>query len=177
MGDAQQPVPYRRIGAILAERGIITDTQLGDALEEQRRSGRLLGEILVNSYRVTRVDLADALAEQWAEAQKHARQDTERRAKTTVSRDDSTSRPLNDVTEDELRILLEEAKAARAELAHKTDELGKRLAALEALVVGVSGALNELRGDSHGESAVEPAPTPGSRQPRPRSGRRSTVSR
>src|SRR5262245_17943618 len=47
--------------------------------------------------------------------------------------------------EDELRILLEEAEAARAELVTKTDELGRRLAALETLVVGVSDALAELR--------------------------------
>jgi hypothetical protein len=46
---------------------------------------------------------------------------------------------------DELRTLLKEAEAARAELASKTDELGRRLAELENLVIGVSDALAELR--------------------------------
>jgi hypothetical protein len=41
--------------------------------------------------------------------------------------------------------LLEEAEAARVELASKTDELSRRLAVLETLVVGVTDALAELR--------------------------------
>ena len=172
MGDQQQPVPYRRIGAILVERGIITDTQLASALEEQRRSGRLLGEILIDGYRVTRVDLADALAEQWAEAQNAAA------AAATVGPESPAGRPQHDDDEHELRVLLEEATSARAELARKTDEIGTRLAALEALVVGVRGALSELRASRQGEPAAEPAAAQGdARPPRPRSGRRSSVSR
>ena len=46
---------------------------------------------------------------------------------------------------DELRALLDEAEAARADLASKTDELGRRLAVLETLVIGVNDALAELR--------------------------------
>ena len=57
------------------------------------------------------------------------------------------------------------------------DELGQRLAALEALVVGVSGALSELReGGRAGESDLDQSPTPAQR-PRARSGSRSTVAR
>src|SRR5262249_6083850 len=68
---AQPEVPYRRIGSILVERGLISDAQLAQALAEQDASGRLLGEILVSSFGVTRVDLADALAEQWQEANRN----------------------------------------------------------------------------------------------------------
>ncbi len=130
-------VRYRRIGSILLERGVITQAQLAAALEQQRASGGLLGEILVLGYGVSRLDLADALAEQWAEVQ----------LATTVpdAQAAEPERAANGV-EDDLRLLLEEAQAARVELAQRTDELSRRLESLESLVVGVTQALEELRG-------------------------------
>jgi hypothetical protein len=140
--DDSPAVPYRRIGTILVEMGAITQDQLEHALREQSQTGRLLGEILVSSYGVSRVDLADALAAQWEEAK-------------TVGPDQAASSdgdgaPIDDghgeqLAESDLHVLLEEAEAARAELTARTDELGRRLASLEALVVGVSDALDELR--------------------------------
>ena len=58
---------------------------------------------------------------------------------------DASEASVGQAEADELRALLEEAEAARAELASKTDELGRRIAELEALVIGVSDALAELR--------------------------------
>jgi hypothetical protein len=137
--DAARNVPYRRIGKILVDRQLITADQLADALVEQENMGRLLGEICVEQYRLDRLHLADALSEQWEEMQRagaeSAREGAADEAVAFVGRAEA----------DELRALLEEAEAARAELASKTDELGRRLADLENLVIGVSDALAELR--------------------------------
>jgi len=136
-------IPYRRIGTILVEWGLITDHQLAQALAEQEATGRLLGEVLVSSYGVSRVDLADALAEQWQEANRAA---TERNAALSERERGETTAPGGvPLAEGDLRVLLDEAEAARAELAVRTEELSKRLATLETLVVGVSEALEELR--------------------------------
>ena len=132
-------VSYRRIGTILVEIGVITQAQLDSALGEQGRSGRLLGEILVSTYGVSRVDLADALAAQWEEAQSLSQMDVAQGA----YHDDGAVDPL---AEGDLSVLLEEAQAARAELTARTDELSRRVASLEALVIGVTDALDELRG-------------------------------
>jgi hypothetical protein len=136
-----QEIPYRRIGAILVEWNLITEEQLADALAEQHRSGSLLGEILVSMYGISRVDLADALAEQWHEAH---------RAATAPAAGGSPATSVHDTVDDglaegDLRVLLDEAEAARAELTERTDELSKRLESLEQLVVGVTQALEELR--------------------------------
>ena len=60
-------VSARLIGAIFVEKGLITEEQLELALEQQRATGERLGEILVEQFGVERLDLASALAEQWAE--------------------------------------------------------------------------------------------------------------
>jgi hypothetical protein len=137
VNTAPPEVPYRRIGSILVERGLISEAELGQALAEQDSTGRLLGEILVSSFGVTRVDLADALAEQWQEANRaHT-------AGATVSPGSSGSAHLTD--ENDLRVLLDEAEAARAELEIRTEELSRRLATLEGVVSEVTSALAELR--------------------------------
>lgn len=60
-------VPALLIGALFVEKGLVTQEQLELALEEQRSTGNRLGEILVERFEVSRLDLASALAEQWAE--------------------------------------------------------------------------------------------------------------
>jgi len=161
-----QEIPYRRIGAILVEWGLISEVQLGEALAEQERTGSLLGEVLVSSYGVSRVDLADALAEQWHEAH--------RANATPGSNGELTSDAADDdaLAEGDLRVLLDEAEAARAELTERTDELSKRLASLEQLVVGVTQALDELRSVTERDT---PAGTPPrqNRRSRSRSGRKA----
>jgi hypothetical protein len=139
-------IPYRRIGSILVEWRLITESQLAEALAEQEQTGRLLGEILVSGYGVPRVDLADALAEQWQEANLAATAAVARSAALTEHEGSETAQPGDGLfAEADLRVLLEEAEAARAELALRTEELSTRLATLETLVVGVSEALEELR--------------------------------
>ena len=144
--DAARNVPYRRIGRILVDRQLITADQLGDALVEQENVGRLLGEICVEQYKLDRLRLADALSEQWEEMQRAGVKSAREGAADEVEAPmEASEASVGQAEADELRALLEEAEAARAELASKTDELGRRIAELEALVIGVSDALAELR--------------------------------
>ncbi len=64
--DWMQPesFPWRSLGTLLVDEGLLTDIQLDLALAEQRRSGRLLGQILVDFGYVTGLALARVLAEQ-----------------------------------------------------------------------------------------------------------------
>jgi DNA mismatch repair ATPase MutS len=55
----------RPIGDILVERGLITPKQLAAAVKEQKRSGKLLGEILIDHGAIDRLALAGALGAQW----------------------------------------------------------------------------------------------------------------
>ena len=55
----------KRIGAILVERGLITEAQLNEALGAQAASGGLLGQILVRRGEVAEEDLINALSIQF----------------------------------------------------------------------------------------------------------------
>jgi septal ring factor EnvC (AmiA/AmiB activator) len=139
--EHEQLPTYRRIGTIFVERGLITEAELAVALTEQREHGRPLGEICVERFGLDRLHLADALARQWDEM-RAVQVDPQIRF-TPGAEQDARTGVIAD--EAELRTLLEEAQAARTELESKTDELGQRLAALEALVADVSTALAEIR--------------------------------
>jgi hypothetical protein len=60
----QAHFPWRQLGAVLVEEGLVARRDLEEALEEQRQTGRLLGQILVQKGAVTGVRLARALAKQ-----------------------------------------------------------------------------------------------------------------
>ena len=55
---------WRPIGQVLVEGGHITEDDLRLALEEQRRTGRRLGETLIETGRISWLGLAQAIAEQ-----------------------------------------------------------------------------------------------------------------
>lgn len=55
---------HQSIGRTLLEMGVLTETQLQEALEEQNRSGRLLGNILLDKKYANKQSLAVALARQ-----------------------------------------------------------------------------------------------------------------
>jgi hypothetical protein len=57
-------LPWRPLGALLVEHGLLTEQRLEWVIAEQRRSGRLLGVILVESGYVSGAALARVLAEQ-----------------------------------------------------------------------------------------------------------------
>lgn len=53
-----------RIGDILVELNIITAEQLAECLQEQKATGKMLGQVLLERKYVTKIDLARALAKQ-----------------------------------------------------------------------------------------------------------------
>ena len=55
---------WRPIGTVLVDSGAIDESQLQDALAEQKLSGRRLGEILIDSGAITWNALANAIAAQ-----------------------------------------------------------------------------------------------------------------
>jgi MSHA biogenesis protein MshE len=59
-----RPPQRIRLGDLLIQQGLLTDEQLRLALEEQKRSGRKLGRIFVDSGYVTEDGIAKALARQ-----------------------------------------------------------------------------------------------------------------
>ncbi len=63
---ATNALSARLIGAIFLERGLVTEDQLQAALAQQAETKEHLGEILVQNFGVSRIELAGVLAEQWA---------------------------------------------------------------------------------------------------------------
>ena len=59
-----RPPQRIRLGDLLIQQGLLTDEQLKLALDEQKRSGRKLGRIFVDSGYVTEEGIAKALARQ-----------------------------------------------------------------------------------------------------------------
>jgi MSHA biogenesis protein MshE len=59
-----RPPQRIRLGDLLIQQGLLTDEQLKQALDEQKRSGRKLGRIFVDSGYVTEEGIAKALAGQ-----------------------------------------------------------------------------------------------------------------
>lgn len=64
MEAAAYRYPWRPLGALLVERGLLTADELEDALAEQERTGALLGEILVGGCYVSAFSLTRTLADQ-----------------------------------------------------------------------------------------------------------------
>ena len=56
---------HQMLGAALLEKGRLSEAQLQQALNDQRRSGKLLGDVLLNEGYVTREDIGRVLAEQY----------------------------------------------------------------------------------------------------------------
>lgn len=59
-----RPPQRIRLGDLLIQEGLLTNEQLGLALDEQKRTGRKLGRIIVEGGHVTEEDIAKALARQ-----------------------------------------------------------------------------------------------------------------
>ena len=104
----------RPIGQILVDLGFITSDDREAALEVQRESGGLLGEILITQGKLTRLELANALSEHW-ESATDAGSTTGNRRLSLIDGplEDESSRSVEPSTVAELRRLLAELEAAR----------------------------------------------------------------
>jgi predicted transcriptional regulator len=122
MGSAAK----RRLGDIFVERGIISDEQLREALEQQRETGGKLGEVLVELGFITRVGLAGVISEQWDELRvsQSGRKTAETEARRAASKGSS-------VVEVALRERLE---ALTAELADRDRRIAQQEATIAALL-------------------------------------------
>jgi hypothetical protein len=71
--------PWRPLGTLLVEEGLLTDQELETALAEQKRTGRLLGQIVVDHGYLSAFSLARMLAEQHGVELRPARVEADRR--------------------------------------------------------------------------------------------------
>jgi hypothetical protein len=64
LSEADRDAYWRPLGQLLVERGFLTADELQAALDEQERTGGLLGEILMRNGLLSRLSLASNLHEQ-----------------------------------------------------------------------------------------------------------------
>ena len=134
----------RPIGQIFVDLGFITTDDREAALEVQRESGALLGEILVEQGKLTRLELANALSEHWASFTTDSVSPPEHKPSLTVISPSNGSAPSSGVPDTaELRRSLDELEAARVADAQAA---GARIAAIdEALAALVPSDDEEFR--------------------------------
>jgi hypothetical protein len=64
LNDADHNAYWRPLGRLLVQRGLLTPDELEAALDEQERTGGLLGEILMRDGLLSKLALASSLHEQ-----------------------------------------------------------------------------------------------------------------
>ena len=111
--------PWRPIGEVLVDAGVITRNELDEALAEQRTSGRRLGEILIETGRISWLALAQAIGDQ---------------ALPGTARVAAPAQSFSEAPEDRLEAvesLLRERQRAFIELVSTTELLRRQVAQLE----------------------------------------------
>ena len=111
--------PWRPIGEVLVDAGVITGAELDEALAEQRTTGKRLGEVLIESGRISWLALAQAIGDQ-------ARPGTAPAVAPTPSFSIAPEDRL-----EEVESLLRERQRAFIELVGTTELLRRQVARLE----------------------------------------------
>jgi polyhydroxyalkanoate synthesis regulator phasin len=125
--------PWRPIGELLVDAGVITRAELDEALAEQRKTGQRLGEILIESGRISWLALAQAIGDQ---------------AMPGTARAEPAARPFSEAPEErleEVESLLRERQRAFIELVSTTELLRRQVAQLEARLAERNDELARLR--------------------------------
>jgi predicted ATPase len=102
--------PWRQLGTLLADEGLLTETELQLALEEQQRTGRLLGQIVVDRGYVSAFSLARVLSAQHGVDVQAPEEPDEPAPQPTLTPVPTTWRPLG-------RLLLEKGLVTQTQLA------------------------------------------------------------
>src|SRR5919109_3086953 len=117
----QADFPWRPLGPLLVDKGLMTPAELELALAEQRRTGRLLGQILVGRGYVRSLELTGALAEQHGVELRVGELPAAEPTRAPLDEDPDyrlgyrTWRPLGKILLDKRFLSREELKAALAE--------------------------------------------------------------
>jgi hypothetical protein len=118
---AQPHFPWRPLGRLLVEQGLLDEAQLEAALSEQRRSGRRLGEILIARRHLSGAELMQALAAQHGLEVEFAAEEEPQLGAAPA--EETPWRPLG-------RLLVESGRITQADLDEAVDEQrrnGRRL--------------------------------------------------
>jgi hypothetical protein len=125
--------PWRPIGELLVDAGVITRAELDEALALQRTTGQRLGEILIETGRISWLALAQAIGDQ---------------AMPGATRPEAPARPFSEAPEErleEVESLLRERQRAFIELVSTTELLRRQVAQLEARLAERNEELARLR--------------------------------
>ena len=125
--------PWRPIGELLVDAGVITRAELDEALAEQRKTGQRLGEILIETGRISWLALAQAIGDQ---------------AMPGTARAEIPVRPFSEAPEErleEVELLLRERQRAFIELVSTTELLRRQVAQLEARLAERNDELARLK--------------------------------
>jgi hypothetical protein len=149
--------PWRQLGTLLVDEGLLTPTELELALDEQRRTGRLLGQIVVDRGFLSAFSLARVLSAQHGLELRRAEPETQPRLAPVPT----TWRPLGRLLVD-LR-LITEPELEEALLAQKDNRrLGEIL--VERRLISAS-ELARVLSEQHGleltgkvEASLKPVP-------------------
>jgi hypothetical protein len=128
--------PWRPIGELLVDAGVITRAELDEALALQRTTGQRLGEILIETGRISWLALAQAIGDQ---------------AMPGTMRPEAPARPFSEAPEErleEVESLLRERQRAFIELVSTTELLRRQVATLEARLAERNDELARLRRSS-----------------------------
>ncbi len=125
--SATNAVSARLIGAIFLERGLVTEEQLQAALAIQVESKEHLGEILVQHFGVSRIELASVLAEQWAELER-ANAGSAGPGSPSAEATSPQLRVVDEATGEQPESQGDQANDAAADSAHPRRPLGEILA-------------------------------------------------
>ena len=153
--------PWRQLGTLLADEGLLTETELELALDEQRRTGRLLGQIIVDRGYLSAFSLARVLSAQHG-VMLQAPAEAEPETAPHLAEVPSTWRPLG-------RLLVEKGAITQTQLAEALVQQNETKGRLGEILVergAITGSdLAHALGEQHGvaltgelETKLSPVP-------------------
>jgi hypothetical protein len=129
--------PVRRLGDVLVEKGLITQSDLDSALMLQRGTGKRLGEVLVDIGAIDWLELAQAMAAQWEQEPPAPAPAPAAAAHVPGERLDPTVQELQEMLRDRQRRVIELSSAV-TKLQRKVEQLQAEVRDRDARLVAAS---------------------------------------